>query len=111
MRWSGKNAMSKRSIEETFQAIKPKGRKGIPSPPTIAVGVSSNNNDLASSLSAAGQQISQLQAAYQQQAALISANTEALQSNTSGKSGNSVASTVAGIASDLSGGLGLLSPL
>ena len=63
--------MSKRSIEETFQAIKPIGRRGIPNPPTIAVGISSDNNDLASSLSQAGRQISQLQAAYQQQAALI----------------------------------------
>lgn len=103
--------MSKRSIEETFQAVKPKGRKGIPSPPTIAVGVSSDNNDLASSLSEAGQQITQLQAAYQQQASLISANTQALQSNTSGQ-GHSVASTVGSVASGLlGGGLGLLSPL
>lgn len=102
----------KRSIEETFQAVKPKGRRGIPNPPTTAVGVSSDNNDLASSLSEAGQQISQLQAAYQQQAALISANTDALQSNTSGQSGHSVAGAIGSVASGLlGGGLGLLSPL
>ena len=104
--------MSKRSIEETFQAIKPKGRKGIPNPPAIGVGVSSDNNDLSSSLSSAGQQISQLQAAYQQQAALISANTQAVQSNTSAQGSHSTASAVGGVASGLFGGaLGLLSPL
>src|ERR1700691_4588866 len=103
--------MSKRSIEETFQAIKPKGRKGIPAPPTIGVGVTSDNTELASSLSAAGQQISQLQAAYQQQAALISANTEAVQGNTSAQ-GHSAGSTLGSVTSGLFGGaLGLLSPL
>ena len=103
--------MSKRSIEETFQAIKPKGRKGIPSPPTIGVGVTSDNSELSSSLSQAGQQISQLQSAYQQQAALISANTQALQGNTSAQ-GKSAGSVVGGVASSLFGGaLGLLSPL
>jgi hypothetical protein len=103
--------MSKRSIEETFQAIKPKGRKGIPTPPTIGVGVTSDNSELASSLSQAGQQISQLQAAYQQQAALISANTQAVQGNTSAQ-GKSAGSVAGGVASSLFGGaLGLLSPL
>src|SRR5271169_1046679 len=96
--------MAKRSIEETFQAIKPKGRKGIPTPPTIGVGVTSDNSELASSLSQAGQQISQLQAAYQQQAALISANTQALQGNTSAQSGHSALSTAGGLASGLLGG-------
>ncbi len=67
--------MAKRSIEETFKMVKPKGQKGIPSPPTIGVGVSSNNSDLGTALSQAGQQIAQLQSAYQQQAALIQANT------------------------------------
>ena len=75
--------MAHRSIEETFKAVKPKGRKGIPNPPTIGVGVTSNNSDLATSLSQAGQQIAQLQSAYQQQAALITANTQAIQGNTS----------------------------
>ena len=104
--------MSKRSIEETFQVIKPKGRKGIPNPPTIAVGASSANNDLASSLSQAGQQISQLQAAYQQQASLINANTAALQSNTSSQSSHLAGSTLGSVASGFLGGaLGFLSPL
>jgi hypothetical protein len=104
--------MARRSIEETFKAIKPKGRKGIPNPPTIGVGVTSNNTDLAASLSQAGQQIAQLQAAYQQQASLITANTQAIQGNTSAQ-GHSALSTAGGLASSLlgGGGLGLLSPL
>ena len=103
--------MAKRSVAETFQAIKPKERQGIPNPPTIAVGVASNNGDLATSLSQAGQQIAQLQSAYQQQASLISANTQAVQGNTSAQGKSSVASTAVGAASSLFGGLGLLSPI
>jgi len=104
--------MAHHSIEETFRAIKPKGRKGIPNPPTIGVGVSSNNSDLSTSLSQAGQQIAQLQAAYQQQASLITANTEAIQGNTSAQGGgHSALSTAGGVASSLLGGFGLLSPL
>ncbi len=76
--------MSKRSIEETFKAVKPKGRRGIPNPPTIGVGVSGDNGDLSASLSQAVQQITQLQAAYQQQASLIQSNTQAIQGNTIG---------------------------
>ena len=104
--------MSKRSIEETFQAIKPKGRRGIPSPPEISAGVSSNTNDLASSLSQAGQQISQLQAAFQQQAALIGANTQAVQSNTSAQGTHSTGGIFGTVTSGIFGGApGLLSPL
>jgi hypothetical protein len=103
--------MSKRSIEETFKAVKPKGRRGIPNPPTIGVGVSSDNADLSSSLSQAGQQIAQLQSAYQQQASLITANTQAIQGNTSAQSSHSALSAAGGIASSLLGGFGLLSPL
>ncbi|HWE52415.1 MAG TPA: hypothetical protein VG273_21645 [Bryobacteraceae bacterium] len=103
--------MSRRTIEETFQAIKPRGRKGIPNPPAIGVGVTSDTGDLTSSLSQAGQQISQLQAAYQQQAALISANTQAVQGNTSAQSGRSDGSVAGGLASSFGGALGLLSPL
>lgn len=104
--------MARHSIEETFKAVKPKGRKGIPNPPKIGVGVSSNNTDLAASLSQAGQQIAQLQSAYRQQAALITANTQAIQGNTSAQ-GHSALSTAGGLASSLlgGGGLGLLSPL
>src|ERR1700689_114195 len=110
MKWSGRNEMAKRSIEETFKAIKPKGRKGIPNPPTIGVGVTSNNSDLSTALSQAGQQIAQLQSAYQQQAALITANSQAVQGNTSAQ-GHSALSTAGGVASSLLGGFGLLSPL
>jgi len=103
--------MSKRSIEETFKAVKPKGRKGIPNPPTIGLGVASNNDDLSTSLSQAGQQIAQLQSAYQQQASLITANTQAIQGNTSAQSSHSALSAASGVASSLLGGFGLLSPL
>jgi hypothetical protein len=105
--------MAHHSIEEAFKAVKPKGRKGIPNPPPIGVGVTSSNSDLASSLSQAGQQIAQLQSAYQQQASLITANTQAIQGNTSAQSSHSALSTAGGLASSLlgGGGLGLLSPL
>jgi hypothetical protein len=103
--------MSHRSIEEVIQTIAPSRQRGIPNPPTIGVGVSSDNGDLATSLSQAGQQIAQLQAAYQQQANLITENTQALQSNTSAKSGGA-GSTLGSVASSLFGGaLGLLSPI
>src|SRR5579863_762852 len=102
--------MAKRTIEETFKAVKPKGQKG-PTAPTIGVGVSSNNTDLSTSLSQAGQQIAQLQSTYQQQAALITANTEAVQGNTSAQGARSALSTVGSVASGLLGGFGLLSPL
>jgi hypothetical protein len=102
--------MAQRSIEETFQGIIPKGSRGIPDAPTIGVGAS--GGDISTSLSQAGQQIAQLQAAYQQQAALIMANTQAIQGNTSSRSSSSVASTVGNAASSiLGGGLGLISPL
>jgi len=102
--------MAKRTIEETFQTVKPKGG-GSPKAPTIGVGVASNNTDLSTSLSQAGQQIAQLQSAYQAQASLIQANTQAVQGNTSAQSGKSVGSAAEGVASSLFGGLGLLSPL
>lgn len=109
--------MAKRSIEETFQAIKPKWRKGIPNPPAISVGVESTGSgsggDFSTALSQAGQQIAQLQSAYQQQASLIQANTQAIQSNTSAQGNRSAGSVAGGVASSLFGGfgLGLLSPL
>ena len=69
--------MAHRNIEETFQAIKPRGSRGIPAAHRpSAVGVSSGG-DLSTSLSQAGQQIAQLQSVYQRQAALITANTQA----------------------------------
>lgn len=103
--------MAHRSIEETFQAIKPRGQRGIPDAPTIGVGMSSNG-DLSTSLSQAGQQIAQLQSVYQQQAALISANTQAIQGNTSAQSSHSAMGAIGSAASGLLGGaLGFLSPL
>ena len=103
--------MADSSLEEVINTIAPTRRGGIPNPPAIGVRVSSDDGDLSAALSQAGEQISQLQSAYQQQADLITANTEAVQSNTSSK-GGSVASTVGGVASSLlGGGLGLLSPL
>jgi hypothetical protein len=104
--------MAHRSIEETFQTITPRGRRGIPDGPAIGVSVTGTGNDLSSSLSQAGQQIAQLQASYAQQAALIAANTEAILSNTSAQNGHSVADTAGKVASGLFGGtFGLLSPL
>ena len=102
--------MAHRSIEETFRAIKPRGSRGIPAAPTIGVGVSSSG-DLATSLSQAGQQIAQLQSVYQRQSALITANTQAIQGNTSAQGHSTAGSIVSTASSFLGGGLGLLSPL
>ncbi len=103
--------MAHRSLEETIAIIAPSRKRGIPNPPTIGVGVSSDNGDLANALSQAGQQIQQLQSAYQQQADLITQNTQALQGNTSAH-GSSAGSTLGGIASNLFGGaLGFISPI
>src|SRR5579871_6797071 len=111
MRWRKRIGMAKRSIEETFRMVKPRGQKGIPSPPTIGVGVSSDQSDFTSALSRAGQQIQQLQSAYQQQAALIEANTQAIQGNTSAQTSRSVLGVAGGMASSVLGGAGLLSPI
>ncbi|HTA42388.1 MAG TPA: hypothetical protein VK789_08075 [Bryobacteraceae bacterium] len=102
-----------RSIEETFEEIQPRWRRGIPNPPTISAGAASDGSDFSTALSQAGQQIAQLQSAYQQQAALIQANTQAVQGNTSAQSGHSAGSVAGGVASSLFGGLGLglFSPL
>jgi hypothetical protein len=103
--------MAQRSIEEVIHVIAPSRRRGIPNPPAIGVGVANDTGNLATSFSQAGQQIAQLQGAYQQQANLIAENTRAIQSNTSTR-GNSAASTAGNIASHLfGGGLGLFSPL
>ncbi len=103
--------MAHHSIEETFKAIRPRGLRGIPGAPTIGVGVSSSNSDLSTSLSQAGQQIAQLQSAYRQQASLITANTQAIQGNTSAQSTKSALGTAGSMASSFLGGFGLLSPL
>ena len=103
--------MAHRSLEETIATIAPSRERGIPNAPTLSVGVSSDNGDLTNALSQAGQQIQQLQTAYQQQADLITQNTQALQGNTSAH-GSSAGSTLGSIASNLFGGaLGFLSPI
>ena len=104
--------MAHRSIEEVIDTIAPSRRRGIPNPPTIDVGASSNSGDLSNSLSQAGQQIAQLQSAYQQQVNLIAENTQAIQSNTSAQAGHSSGGAIGHVASSLFGGaLGFLSPL
>src|SRR5579884_1336772 len=103
--------MAKRSIEETFKTIAPSRYRGVPNPPTVS-GAFTAGGDSGSSMSEATNEISQLRTAYQQQAQLIAANTQALQSNTSAQSSHSVGSTIGGVASSfLGGGFGLLSPL
>ena len=92
------------ALKKPLRRSSRKGEKEFRMPPTIGVGVSSNNSDLATSLSQAGQQIAQLQSAYQQQAALITANTQAIQGNTSAQSSHSALSTAGGVASSLLGG-------
>ncbi|HZL57523.1 MAG TPA: hypothetical protein VFC21_10595 [Bryobacteraceae bacterium] len=104
--------MAHRSLEETIQLIAPSRRRGIPNPPTIGTGVSSDNGNLSGALSQAGQQIQQLQSVYSQQANLIAENTQALQGNTSAQSGHSAGGTLGSAASSLFGGaLGFLSPI
>jgi hypothetical protein len=63
-------------------------------------------------MSQAAQEIAQLRAQYQSQAALIAANTQALQGNTSSHAGQSALGAI-GIATSgiLGGGLGFLSPI
>ncbi len=101
--------MAHRVIEETFQAIRPRGRRGTQEAPVFETSVG-GSADLSTALSQAGQQIAQLQAAYQQQAAALAANTQALQGNTS-KTGQSAGTVAAHAATSLEGGLGLLGPL
>jgi hypothetical protein len=103
--------MARHNIDENFQAALPGWLRGVPNPPTIDAGVSSDSNNLSGTIAKATEQISQLQAAYQQQVALITANTQAIQGNTSAQSSRSAASTAGNIASGFLSGGGLLSPL
>jgi hypothetical protein len=104
--------MARRSLEEVINTIAPSRESGVPNPPTLSAGFSSDNGDLATALSQAGQQIEQLQAAYQQQSSLITENTQALESSTSAHSGSSAAGVLGSVTSSLFGGaLGLLSPI
>jgi hypothetical protein len=99
--------MAHRSIEETFRTIRPKGAI-VPPNSQISAGVTGTNGDLGTALSQAGQQIAQLQAAYQQQAAVILANTQAVQGNTSSRGTGTAGGAVAGLAG---GAFGFFSPL
>ncbi len=105
--------MARRNIEATFKSIAPSRLRGVPYPTTIGGGFVAGGSGTSSSMSQASNEIMQLRTAYQQQAQLIAANTQALQSNTSVQSnGHSVGSTLGGLASTfLGGGLGLLSPI
>jgi hypothetical protein len=103
--------MAQRSvIEETFRTIAPSRYRGIPNPTPIAAGFdASGGQDLNAALSQAVQEISQLRMSWRQQAALIAADTDAIQSSGSGQSGGSMAS---GVLSGIFGGaLGVLSPV
>jgi hypothetical protein len=102
--------MAQRSIEETFRQIKPRGQRAIPDAPVLEAGVG-DTGDLSTALSQAGQQIQQMQAAWQQQAAAIAANTQAIQSNTSSHGSQSAGSIASSAASSVENGLGLLGPL
>jgi hypothetical protein len=63
-------------------------------------------------LTSAAREIAQLRQSYQQQTDLISANTQALQSNTSAQGAHSGGSALGGIASGLLGGIGgIFSPV
>jgi hypothetical protein len=104
--------MSRRSIDETFKTIAPSRLRGVPNPPSIGGAFTTNGGDTASAMSQTTNEISQLRSAYQQQAQLIAANTQALQSNTSAQGGHSAGSAIGSVASSFLGGsLGLLSPI
>ena len=99
-------------IEETFRVIAPSRRRGSAATPTLATSFNSQGADANSSLSQAAQEIGQLREVWQQQAALIAANTNAIQSNTGAHGGNSTASAAGHAASSILGGaFGFLSPV
>ena len=66
-----------RNIEEEFQAIAPKGQRGIPLAQPIAVGVTGPSL----SMSQPSQEIAQLEAQFRQQSNLIQSNIQAPQSS------------------------------
>ena len=105
--------MAQRSvIEETFRAIAPSRRLRVTATPTLAASFNSQGGDTNASLSQAGQEIGQLREIWQQQAALIAANTNALQSNTGAQGSRPTGSAAGHAASSIFGGaLGLLSPV
>lgn len=102
--------MSQRTIEEVYKSVAPPHSRGLDLDPTLSTGLAAGG-DLNGSLSQAAQEIAQLRSAWQQQADLIKANTEAVQNNTSAQ-GHSALGTAGHVASSIFGGaLGLLSPI
>lgn len=96
----------RRNIEEEFRAIAPQGRRGILPATPIAVGVTgSGGADTSASMSQASLEIQHLEAQFRQQSALILANTQALQSNTTAHA------PAGGVTGVLGGALGFLSPI
>lgn len=91
----------RRNIEEEFHAIAPRGQRGIPVAPPIAVGVAGSTT----STSQASEEIARLEAQFRQQTSLVQSN---LQANTSSPAGTSVGNVVE---HSVGGGLGLLSPV
>lgn len=98
-------------IEEVFRAIAPRGRSAAQRPSPGGLDATVGGSNLSPALAEAASEIARLREVYQQQADLISANTQALQTSQSG-SGKSTASVIGSTASHaLGGGLGLFSPL
>ncbi len=98
-------------IEEVFRAIAPRGRAASQRPSPGVLDATVGGSSLSPALSEAASEIARLREVYQQQADLITANTQALQTNQNG-GGKSAASVIGSTASHaLGGGLGLLSPI
>ena len=98
-------------IEEVFRAIAPRGRAASQRPSPGGLEVTTGGSSLSPALSEAASEIARLREVYQQQADLITANTQALQTSQNG-GGKSAASVIGSTASHvLGGGLGLLSPI
>ena len=98
-------------IEEVFRAIAPRGRAASQRPSPGVLDATAGGSSLSPALSEAASEIARLREVYQQQADLITANTQALQTsqNSGGKSAASVIGSTA--SSVLGGSLGLLSPI
>ncbi len=92
-------------IEETFRAIQPK-QKGVPSAPAISVASTGDGASFSGALSQAAQEIAQLRQAYQAQANLIQANTQAIEKTGTSNQGSSggVLSSLGGLAEKIFGG-------
>lgn len=104
--------MPQRTVEEVFRTIAPSRQRGVPNAEPISTAVTESGGSIDASLSQAAAEIAQLRATWQQQAQLISANTQAVTNNTSSRAGQSGLSTAANVAGGVFGGaLGFLSPI